>query len=978
MASEPLRLSQGGRIDRNRPVRFLFNRRPYHGFEGDTLASALLAGGVHLIGRSFKYHRPRGIMGSGFEEAASLVAVDGRAAATNLPVSTVRLVDGLVATSLNCWPSPVFDLGAVAQGFSRLLPAGFYYKTFMWPDWRWFEPLIRRAAGLGTAPKQATGLAYETRHQYCDILVIGAGPAGLMAALAASAGKARVMLVDDGIEPGGRLLADSATIDDRPALEWIETATATLDARDNVIRFADATAWAYREHNLVIVTERSPEPDHLFQRTWRIRARQVIFATGAIERPVVLAGNDRPGVMLASAARAYVNRYAVRPGHRAVVFTNNDSAYAAAMDLVAAGIAVSLVDCRTATTTARDLRGGMDIHPGHVVAAVNGRRHVRGVDIRPTGGGPSRQIACDLVCLSGGWNPAVHLHSQSRGTLRYDDRLAAFLPDRPAQQARSAGSANGAFRLADCLAEGAAAGLAAAGAAGHETTPVALPTTADEPPYSIDPLWSVAPARSGEMAFVDVQNDVTLNDIQLARREGFGAIEHLKRYTTAGMGIDQGKTGNVNVIGILAAGSSTSPAAIGTTTFRSPYVPIEFGAIAGHRSGALVLAYRHTPMTEWHMAEGAVMYEAGARWRRPGYYPRRGEAFQQTIDREALAVRQGAGIYDGSPLGKFEICGPDALKLLDLVYTNSFAGLKPGEGRYGLMLSDDGLIVDDGVTFRLADNRYLMTTSTANADLVYRRMEELLQVERPDWRVEVIPVTAQWANATVCGPLAREVLTAAGTDIALGRDALSFMQLRHATVAGLAARVCRVSFTGELSFEVNVAAGHGLDLWRRLMAAGAPFGLTPVGSEASHVLRVEKGFLSLGHEADGTADPHDLGMGWVMSRKKTDFIGKRAVEIRRAAGRPRRELVGLTFADAQPGVIEGSPITPGGRREASEGFVTACVWSVVNRRRVALALLINGRARHGETVFVRMGAKVVDASVTAPCFHDPAGERLRS
>ena len=683
MAGESVRLPSGGIIDRGRALRFTFNGRAYEGYEGDTLASALLANGVHLAGRSFKYHRPRGIMGAGVEEAASLVAVGGTAPVTNLPVSTVRLTDGLAARSLNCWPSPGFDLGGIAQGFSRLLPAGFYYKTFMWPGWRLFEPFVRRAAGLGIAPGVAPDLAYETRHHHCDVLVIGAGPAGLMATLAAAATGARVMLVDDGVEPGGRLLADKAAIDGRPALDWVKAATAALDTMAHVTRLAEASAWAWREHNLVIVTEQRPGPAHLLQRTWRVRAREVVIATGAIERPIVLAGNDRPGVMLASAARAYVNRYAVRPGRRAVVFTNNDGAYAAAADLAAAGLAVSLIDCRPAPPSAYGLPAGIDLNPGHVVTAVKGGRHARGVDIRPAGGGASRHLDCDLVCLSGGWNPAVHLHSQARGSLRYDERLAAFVPDRSVQRARSAGSANGSFTLAQCLAEGAAAGLTAASAAGHEPRPVEVPDTPDEPAYAITPLWAVEPASPGAKAFVDVQNDVTLADIRLARREGYGAIEHVKRYTTAGMGIDQGKTGNVNVIGILAEEQGVSPAALGTTTFRSPFVPVEFGAIAGHRPGPLVLPYRHTPMTPWHMAEGAVMYEAGARWRRPGYYPRAGESFQESVDREALAVREGAGIYDGSPLGKFEIKGPDALRLLDLVYSNSFAGLKDGEGRYG-------------------------------------------------------------------------------------------------------------------------------------------------------------------------------------------------------------------------------------------------------------------------------------------------------
>ena len=466
--------------------------------------------------------------------------------------------------------------------------------------------------------------------------------------------------------------------------------------------------------------------------------------------------------------------------------------------------------------------------------------------------------------------------------------------------------------------------------------------------------------------------------MDLAVREGFGAVEHAKRYTTAGMGPDQGKTGNINVIGVLANRTGQTLAAVGTTTFRAPYAPIEFGALAGWRQGPVSPPYRHTPLTQWHIDHGAVMYEAGARWRRPGYYPRAGERFQATVNREAAAVRALVALYDGSPLGKYAIVGPDALNLLELLYTNSFAGLGVHAGRYGLMLTDDGLLLDDGVTFKLAENHYLMFTSTGQADAVYRHMEQLLQIERPHWRVRITPVTSQWANLTVCGPQARRVMQALGPDIDLSPTAFPFMALRQGRVGGFPAWVCRVSFTGELSFEINVFSRYAAPLWEKILAAGAAFNLMPIGSEANHVLRVEKGFLSLGHEADGTVDPYDLGLGWLMSRTKHDFIGQRAVALRRAAVQPRRELVGLWLEDVQRLVPEGAPITPGGRREASEGLVTACVWSVVHRRTIALALLLDGRNRIGQEVFIRLPHERVGATVTQPCFHDPEGALLRS
>ncbi len=981
MAGNALRLPSGGLIDRSRPVGFRFNGRAYSGFAGDTLASALIANGVSLTARSFKYHRPRGIVGAGHEEPGSLVELIGDEQSGNQPITTVRIREGLEARSVNCWPSPRFDLMAVNQLFSRFIPAAFYYKTFMWPNWHLFEPHIRRAAGLAAAPDTILHDGrYETRHRHCDILVVGAGPAGLMAALTAARGGADVLLVDDNAEPGGSLTGRKEEVDGRPAVQWVRETVRELDALPNVLRLESATAWAYREHNFVMVTERAPRAAHVFQRTWRVRAKRVIVATGAIERAMVFAGNDRPGVMMASAAETYINRYAVRPGRRAVIFTNNNSAYAVAADMRTAGIDVAaIVDSRkTIDAAARSVAAGIELLDGHVVARSEGRSRVKAVRARPVDGGPERRIPCDLVAMSGGWNPAVHLFSQSRGALRYHGGIEAFVPAEPAQACSCAGSASGLFTLADALEDGAAAGQKALQACGIAVPDVAVPVANTQPPYAIEALWHVDQDDPAAKSFVDIQNDVTLNDVHLAMREGFGAVEHVKRYTTAGMGIDQGKTGNINVIGAIANRAGRNLQDIGTTTFRSPYVPIEFGAVGGQREGAVVLPYRHTPVTQWHKNFGAQMYEAGARWRRPGYYPLKGESFQQTVDREALAARTGVAVYDGAPLGKFEIKGPDAGTLLDMLYTNLFSTLKTGMGRYGLMLTDDGTILDDGVTFKLADNHYLMSTSTGHADEVNRHMEHFLQIERPDWKVMITTVTTQWANATICGPKARDLMTALGTDIDLSPDAFPFMAMRDGAVAGIPARICRVSFTGELSFEINVAARHFADLWQEIMATGAPFGIVPIGSEANHVLRVEKGFLSLGHEADGVTDPIDLGMGWIMSKRKPDYIGKRAVEIRRAGGRPRRELVGLLIDDRARLVTEGAPLTPDGRRCASEGLVTACVKSVALDRAVALALLGNGRAGIGQKAHIRMKDEVVTAEITAPCFYDPDGERLRS
>ncbi len=972
---QPRRLPSGGRIDRSHVLGFRFNGRDYRGFEGDTLASALLANEVRLTARSFKYHRPRGIVGAGPEEPATLVELEGRHASANRAATTIRLEDGMAARSVNCWPSPRFDLGAVNQLFARLIPAGFYYKTFKWPGWRLYEPAIRKAAGLAGAPgAPPAGGHFEAVNAHADALIVGAGPAGLMAALVAGRAGHRVMLADERAEAGGSLLDRRLEIGGRPAMEWVGDAVAELASMPNVRHLQDTTVWAYREHNFLMANERSPANASVLERNWRVRAGHVILATGAIERSLVFPNNDRPGVMLASAAQAYVNRFAVQPGKKAVIFTNNDSAYAVAADLDAAGVHVAaVVDSRNdVPKSTRILLGNIPLKAGSVIASARGRRSVNGAVIARREGTASEVIACDLLLHSAGWNPAVHLFSQSRGSLRYDEDLATFVPGKAAQHCTSAGGAAGGMTWAAALKTGAQAAASIGGAAVPD-----LPDVTEEA-YAIEPLWHVDVSGAEGKAFLDIQNDVTVHDVHLALREGYDNVEHVKRYTTGGMGFDQGKTGNINIIGTVAMKKGVSLEEVGATTFRPPYTPVSFGAIGGIREDTVVFPYRHTPITRWNLDQRAFMYEAGARWRRPGYFPHGDEGFQEAVNRECRAVRECVGVYDGSPLGKFELKGHDAGRFLDHIYTNIMSTLKPGRCRYGLMLTDDGLILDDGVAMRLGEHRWLVSTSTGHADTVNGHMQELLQTQFPDWNVFLTVVTGQWNNATLCGPKARQVMAALGTDIDLSPDALPFMSFADGQVAGLPARIVRVSFTGELSFEINVAPRHMRTLWHRIMEAGEPFGIEPVGSEASHVLRVEKGFLSLGHEVDGTVDAYDLGMGWIMSKKKADYIGKRSVVLRRAGDTFRRELVGLLPVDPNEQIPEGAPLTPGGEKRPTEGLVTACVWSVVMNRWVALALLENGRARIGETVHARLRNANIPSVVTAPVFHDPDGRNLRS
>jgi sarcosine oxidase subunit alpha len=712
--TQPFRLPSGGVIDRTRTLRFTFDGRAYEGYTGDTLASALLANGVHLCARSFKYHRPRGIHGAGAEEPNALVQLGvGARTEPNARATQIELHDGLVAASQNRWPSLRFDAGAVGGALSRLLPAGFYYKTFMWPPsprgWLFYEQWIRRAAGMGRAAREPDPDGYAHRYAHCDVLVVGGGPAGLAAARAAAAHGARVVVCDEAPGFGGGLRGTAAQIDGREPAAWIAHVTDDLASRADVTLLPRTTAFGYYDQNLVGLVEHvvaGPGRPVPRQRVWHVRAQRVILAAGAHERGIAYPHNDLPGTLLASAARTYVERYAVRPGRRAVVFTNNDSAYAAALALRAGGVEIAaVVDARASAgqgalpQRARD--AGLPTLPASAIVRAHGRMHVHAIDVAARRGGPARTIACDLVCVSGGWNPAVHLYSQARGRLRYDDALAAFVPHVAAQSIVAAGAANGALGLAAALAQGHAAGTAACEALGLRASPGVAPPRAEDVEYApLEAFWSAASGRERAKAFVDLQDDVTVADIALAAREGYTSVEHLKRYTTLGMGTDQGKTGNVTGLALLAERLERPIAAVGTTTFRPPYTPVALGAMAGAAAGAHVEATRYSSLHEWHAAHGARFVTAGL-WLRPHSYPRSGETPDAAANREARNVRTHAGLVDVSTLGKIELQGRDAAELLNRVYINRFDNLAIGRCRYGVMLRDDGIILDDGTTSRL-------------------------------------------------------------------------------------------------------------------------------------------------------------------------------------------------------------------------------------------------------------------------------------
>ena len=897
------RLPTGGLVDRSTRLRFTFNGREYSGHEGDTLASALLANGVRLVGRSFKYHRPRGIMAAGPEEANALVQLGrGNRLEPNRKATQVPLREGLEATSVNCWPSPRFDWRGVNQLASPLFIAGFYYKTFMWPDWHLFEGPIRRAAGLGVAPEGRDPDRYVHAHARHDVIVVGGGPAGLKAAHEAALTGARVLLLESDFALGGSALW-------RSGLDVTET-IAALRALANVTILTRTEAFGYYDHNSLAAVEDLEGGSGPRQRLWKLRAGRVIIATGAIERPLVFAGNDRPGVMLASAAQAYVGRFGVLPGRRVVIATNNDSTREIAEILAQAGASVEVVDSRL----------------GASIAEARGALGVKSVRI-----GDGRVLPCDLVLMSGGWSPVVHLYSQSGGKLRYDDTIAAFVPHSAGQQVECVGGAAGDFGA-----------------------------------LRIEPFWE---SPGSGKKFVDFANDVTARDIAIAASENYRSVEHLKRYTTLGMGPDQGKTSNVNGLALMGEHTGRAPGEVGTTKFRPPYNPVTFGTLAGPLVGALHTPIKCLPAHTWHAQQGAVFEEHG-RWIRPTAYPRAGESWEDAALREAREARTSAVLFDGSPLGKIEVCGPDAATFLDRIYVGNASTLKPGRGRYGLMLTEHGVIADDGIFVRLAEDRFLVHTTSGGADRIALALEEWLQCEWTDLAVVTLPATSQWAVMTISGPSARETIAAVGTDIDLAD--FPHMAYREGTIAGFAARVLRASFTGEASYEISVAARHAVALAERFGAAG----VVPLGVEALNILRTEKGYLHIGVDTDGTTLPGDVGMAGPMAKKASDFVGRRSLLREDAMRADRLQLVGL-LSDGPLLAVGAQVLAPGGAVPGrSDGHVTSSVFSPTLDRPIALGLVRAGRSRVGESVEIYDVGRRSRATIVEPVFVDKTGERL--
>jgi sarcosine oxidase subunit alpha len=969
-----MRIDGKGLVDRTKPVRFRFDGKDYAGYKGDTLASALLANDVRLVGRSFKYHRPRGVLTAGSEEPNALVEVVGPSNQTpNVRATMQEVFEGLVAQSQNRLGSLRFDLLAVNDYLAPFLSAGFYYKTFMWPRAFWeglYEPIIRRAAGLGSLSGKHDEGTYEKAFAFCDVLVIGSGPAGLMAALTSGRSGADVILCEESHALGGRLIADGGSIGDGPAGEWVAQVVAELQSLPNVRIMARTTVTGAYDNGTYGALERvglhkPARPNLPRECFWRIVAKHTVLASGALERPIAFPDNDRPGIMMASAVRTYLNRYGVVPGKRVTLFANTDAARATARELMAAGVQVAaIIDPRPDAFSVEDC----PVHVGAEVVGTRGRLGLSGIQVRK--GSETIEIETDCLAMSGGWNPTIHLTCHMNGRPRWDEELAAFVPMEGAVPGLVAvGAANGSMSTHGALATGHAAALRAVEALGR-TVAVAIPE-AEDAPYKLKALWAVP----GEgRAWLDFANDVTTKDVKLAAQEGFRSVEHMKRYTTQGMAPDQGKNSNVAALAVLADATGRGIAETGVTTFRPPYVPVSIAAMgAGGRAEGFA-PQRFLTSDQASRDRGAPMIEAGL-WYRPSYFPKPGEAtWRESCDREVQMVREAVGVADVSTLGKIDIQGKDAGRFLDFVYTNTFSTLPVGRVRYGLMLREDGLVLDDGTSARLGEDHYLMTTTTAAAGLVIRHLDFVHQAFCADWQVRFISVTESWAQFAVAGPRARALVNSFLEEPV----ELPFMGVAPVRIGGVDGRLFRISFSGEEGYELAVPTRYGEALFRDLMARAETMGGGPYGMEALNVLRIEKGFITHA-EIHGRVTAHDIGMEKMVSAKK-DCIGKAAATRPGMWGPEREQLVGLKA---------GSPISAGAHlfvpgaevhRETDQGYVSSVCFSPTVGAWLGLGFLKDGRARHGERVRLVDHLRGLDVicEVTHPVFHDPEGEKLRA
>ena len=991
------RVSGRGRVDTSRPVIFTFDGKRYTGGRGDTVASALLANGVHLMGRSFKYHRPRGAVAAGSEEPNALIGTRRGAGRfePNTRATVQEIWEGLETSSQNKYPSLKFDVGAVNDAAYMLFSAGFYYKTFMWPKSFWdkvYEPFIRAAAGLGVSPTEEDPDHYASRYLHCDVLIVGAGPTGLAAARAAAVDGLKVVVVDENPEAGGTLLSEpQAEISGRPAWDWLAAEVAELEALGVTI-MTRTTAIGYYHQNMIGLVQKLT--DHLpklpddtpRERMWRVRAGQVVLAQGALEKPLVFHGNDRPGVMLAGSAQTFLNRYGVLVGKSPVVLTSHDSAWYAAFDLADAGAKVqAIVDTREGVREelqAEARKRNIPVKLLHTGTATSGRLRVSSLRVNPVSGGTvgaGTEIKCDAVLMSGGWTPSLHLFSHTKGSLAWDDDRTTFLPEKTPEDCVIAGASRGLWGIEAALKDGAEKGREIVAALGKTGAEVSYSVANDRPGTGVSHKELPTDRSPGKAkAFVDYQNDVTAKDLRLAVREGMRSIEHVKRYTTNGMATDQGKMSNINGLNIAADALGKAPPQVGLTTFRPPYTPTSFGAFAGYHRGAHFEVTRKTQIDPWAEENGAV-FEPVGQWRRAWYFPKAGESMDDSVRRECAATRESVGIFDASTLGKIEVVGPDAVEFMNRMYTNPWTKLGIGRCRYGLLLGDDGYIRDDGVIGRMGQDLFHVTTTTGGAARGLNMMEDYLQTEWPDLNVWLTSTTEQWSTVALNGPNAAKLLAPLVEGVELTEETFPHMSCVECTVAGMPARLFRVSFTGEIGFEVNVPAPMGRKLWETLWEAGQQYGITAYGTETMHVLRAEKGYIIVGQDTDGTVTPFDAGMGWAVGKKKPDFVGKRGLARPDLVAEGRKQLVGLLTEDNSK-LEEGAQIVFDPNQPVPMkmvGHVTSSYDVGTSGRPIALALVEGGQSRMGEIVHIPMPDRTIAAKITSTIFVDPENARLK-
>ncbi len=997
--TQKYRLDKGGFIKRDKKISFKFNGKKYFGYEGDTLASALLANGVHLVGRSFKYHRPRGFIAAGVDEPNAKVQLyHGAKTEPNAVATEVELVEGLIAKSQNCFPSVSFDFGEINNFLSKFFPAGFYYKTFMWPKNFWYkiyEPIIRKAAGLGVAPLKPDPDRYEHKFEYCDVLVVGSGPSGLASALAAAKNGARVIIAEDKSRFGGSLLTDEVTVGNKKGKDWADETIEQLKIMPNVVVKNRSQVFGYYDHNMMVMFERTK--DHLEfpnkytprQRLWYIRAKEVVASTGSMERPLVFGNNDRPGIMLSSAAKEYLRVYGVLVGKKPIIFTNNDSAYETAIDFKKNGINPIVIDIRENSESsvikeAKNLK--IDIRFSHAIANTRGHLRVNSATIgklneQKTNYQSLEDISCDCICVSGNWTPTVHLASQSGNKLKFDENINAFIPNQSRQNETTVGSAKGSFTLKKSLEEGFNKGFELSNKITKKNIKSAIPTSNERSNGKQNKFWCMPlPKNKNYKRCVDFQNDVYVSDIELAIREGFRSIEHVKRYTTLGMATDQGKTSNLNGLQLVSSIEKKIVPEVGHTTFRPPYTPVTIGAIVGREVGKYYRPTRKSPIHAWHEKNNAVFVDAGL-WLRPRYYNQGNETLHEASKREAFNVRNNVGICDVTSLGKIDIKGSDSAEFLNRVYTNAWMKLPVGKARYGVMLREDGIVFDDGTTTRISENHFHMTTTTAQAVNVLAHLEYYLQVVWPELNVNVLSTTEQWAGAAVAGPNSRSLLEKLFPDTDVSNEGLPFMGFKEADLFGVPARIFRISFSGELAYEINVESGYGIFMWEKIMEIGKEMGIEPYGTEALSTLRIEMGHVA-GSEIDGRTISSDLSLDGMLSKKK-DFIGKRSLNRKAFIETGREKIVGVVPLDKKTMIPEGSHIVVDNKASLPNpklGHISASCWSVEYNNPFSLAILKDGKQRIGEKLYALspLKSKSIPVEIVSSHYVDPTGERVRS